>query len=85
MFGKGVVERMVAIGQQITYAVKTVAARPALASETNRLNIRPDGARAHHRRVFRADVCAVETVGIIIPVSGTHSSTNRSSGLRPRG
>jgi hypothetical protein len=64
-------------------------ARLALASEADRLNIRPGGDRAHHRRIFRADECAVEcaveTVGIIIPVSGTYSSTYRSSGLHPGG
>jgi hypothetical protein len=60
-------------------------ARLALACEADRLNIRPGGDRAHHRRIFRADECAVETVGIIIPVSGTYSSTHRSSGLHTGG
>lgn len=41
--GKGVVERMAVIGQVITYAEETVAARPALASEAERLRIRPGG------------------------------------------
>jgi DNA-binding GntR family transcriptional regulator len=34
---------MAVIGQVITYAEETVAARPALASEAERLRIRPGG------------------------------------------
>lgn len=41
--GQGVVERMAVIGQQITHAEETVAARSALAAEAERLDIRPGG------------------------------------------
>jgi UTRA domain len=42
--GKGMVERMAVIGQRITHAEEDVGARPALASEAERLGIRPGGA-----------------------------------------
>ena len=66
--GKGVVERMAVIGQQITYAEETVAARPALASEAERLSIRPGGIVLTIARVYRTAERAVETADIIIPV-----------------
>lgn len=66
--GKGVVERMAIIGQQITHAEETVAARPALASEAEWLNIRPGGIVLTIARIYRTDERAVETADIIIPV-----------------
>ena len=66
--GQGVVERMAVIGQQITHAEETVAARPALASEAERLNIRPGGIVLTIARIYRTDQRAVETADIIIPV-----------------
>src|SRR5207302_9668749 len=39
--GKGVVERMAVVGQRITHAEETVTARPALAAEAERLDLRP--------------------------------------------
>jgi DNA-binding GntR family transcriptional regulator len=66
--GKGVVERMAVIGQQITHAEETVAARPALASEAERLRIRPGGIVLTIARVYRTEERAVEAADIIIPV-----------------
>jgi UTRA domain len=66
--GKGVVERMAVIGQQIAHAEETVAARPALASEAERLGIRPGGIVLTIARVYRTEERAVETADIIIPV-----------------
>jgi GntR family transcriptional regulator len=66
--GKGVVERMAVIAQQITHAEETVAARPALASEAERLGIRPGGTVLTIARVYRTDERPVETVDIVIPV-----------------
>jgi DNA-binding GntR family transcriptional regulator len=66
--GKGVVERMGVIGQQITHAEETVAARPALASEAERLRIRPGGIVLTIARVYLTEERAVETADIVIPV-----------------
>lgn len=66
--GKGVVERMAVIGQRITHAEETVAARPALASEAERLAIRPGSIVLTIARIYRTDDRAVETADIIIPV-----------------
>jgi DNA-binding GntR family transcriptional regulator len=66
--GKGVVERMAVIGQRITHAEETVAARPALASEAERLSIRPGGTVLTIARVYRTDERPVETADIVIPV-----------------
>jgi DNA-binding GntR family transcriptional regulator len=66
--GKGVVERMAAIGQMITHAEEMVSARPALASEAERLGIRPGGAVLTVARTYRTDERAVETADIVIPV-----------------
>ena len=66
--GKGVVERMAVIGQQITHAEETVAARPALASEAERLGIRPGGTVLTIARVYSTDERPVETADIVIPV-----------------
>ncbi len=65
---KGVVERMAVIGQQVTHAEETVAARPALAFEAERLHIRPGGIVLTIARVYRTEERAVETADIIIPV-----------------
>lgn len=66
--GKGVVERMAVIGQQVTHAEETVAARPALASEAQRLAVRPGAIVLTIARVYHTDQRAVETADIIIPV-----------------
>ena len=66
--GKGVVERMAVIGQRITHAEETVAARPALAAEAERLGIRPGGTVLTIARVYRTDQRPVETADIVIPV-----------------
>jgi DNA-binding GntR family transcriptional regulator len=66
--GKGVVERMAVIGQRITHAEETVAARPALASEAERLGIRPGGTVLTIARVYHTEQRAVETADIVIPV-----------------
>jgi DNA-binding GntR family transcriptional regulator len=65
--GWGVVERMAVIGQQITHAEETVAARPALASESERLDIRPGGIVTTIARVYRTAERAVETADIVLP------------------
>ena len=49
-------------------AEETVAARPALASEAERLNIRPGAIVLTIARIYRTDERAVETADIIIPV-----------------
>lgn len=66
--GRGVVERMAVIGQQITYAEETVSARPALATEAGKLNIRPGGLVLTIARTYHTDQRPVETADIIIPV-----------------
>lgn len=65
--GQGVVERMAVIGQQITHAEETVAARPALASEAERLGIRPGGNVLTITRTYRTGQRAVETADIVLP------------------
>jgi DNA-binding GntR family transcriptional regulator len=66
--GKGVVERMALIGQVITHAEETVTARPALASEASRLNIRPGSAVMTIARAYHTAERPVETADIVIPV-----------------
>jgi DNA-binding GntR family transcriptional regulator len=66
--GRGVVDRMAVIGQQITHAEETVSARPALAAEAARLNIRPGALVLTIARTYRTDERAVETADIVIPV-----------------
>ena len=65
--GKGVVERMAAIGQVITHAEETLAARPALVSEAEQLNMRPGGTVITIARIYRTDERAVETADIVLP------------------
>lgn len=65
--GKGVVERMAVIGQRITHA-EDVAARPALASEAERLGIRPGATVLTIARTYRTAERPVETADIVIPV-----------------
>jgi DNA-binding GntR family transcriptional regulator len=59
---------MAVIGQVITHAEETVAARPALVSEAERLGIRPGGTVLTIARVYRTDERSVETADIVIPV-----------------
>lgn len=66
--GRGVVERMAVIGQQITSAEEVVSARPALAAEAGRLNMRTGGTVLTICRTYRTDERAVETADILIPV-----------------
>jgi DNA-binding GntR family transcriptional regulator len=66
--GKGVVKRMAVIGQRITHAEETVAARPALASEAERLGIRPGATVLTIARIYRTAERSVETADIVIPV-----------------
>ncbi len=66
--GRGVVERMAVIGQEITGAEEVVSARPALAAEAERLHIRPGGTVLTITRTYRTDERAVETADIVIPV-----------------
>lgn len=66
--GKGVVERMAVIGQVITHAEEMVSARPALASEAERLGVRPGGPVLTIARTYHTDERPVETADIVIPV-----------------
>jgi DNA-binding GntR family transcriptional regulator len=66
--GKGVVERMAVIGQHITHAEETVSARPALATEAERLRIRPGTTVLTIARVYRSGTRPVETASIVMPV-----------------
>jgi len=66
--GRGVVERMAAIGQQITHAEETVSARPALAAEAERLKIRPGTTVLTIARVYHTEKRPVETASIVLPV-----------------
>ena len=66
--GRGVVERMAVIGQQITSAEEVVSARPALAAEADRLNMHTGGTVLTICRTYRTDERAVETADIVIPV-----------------
>jgi GntR family transcriptional regulator len=65
--GQGVVERMVAIGQQITHAQATVTARPALAAEAERLGIRSGGIVLTITRTYYTGQRAAETADIVLP------------------
>jgi DNA-binding GntR family transcriptional regulator len=66
--GKGVVERMGMIGQQITHAEEAVTARPALAAEADRLNIRPGSIVLTIARTYRTSERPVETADLVMPV-----------------
>ena len=66
--GKGVVERMAVIGQQITHAEEVVSARPALAAEAERLGIRAGTTVLTIARTYHTDLRPVETADIVIPV-----------------
>jgi GntR family transcriptional regulator len=66
--GQGVVERMAMIGQVITHAEEMVSARPALASEAERLGIRPGGTVLTIARTYHTDERPVETADIVILV-----------------
>ncbi len=66
--GRGVVERMAVIGQQITYAEETVTARPVLATEAERLGIRPGATVLTIARTYHTAERPVETADIVIPV-----------------
>jgi GntR family transcriptional regulator len=65
--GKGVVERMAVIGHRITHAEETVASRPALSSEAERLRIQPGGIVLTIARVYRTEERAVETADVVLP------------------
>jgi len=65
--GQGLVERMAVIGQQVTHAAETVAARPALAAEAERLDIRPGGIVLTISRTYYTDQRAVERADIVLP------------------
>ena len=65
---KGVVEGMAVIGQRITHAEEDVAVRPALASEAERLGIRPGGTVLTIARTYHTAERPVETADIVIPV-----------------
>ena len=66
--GRGVIERMAVIGQQITHAEETVTARSALAVEASRLKIRPGATVLTIARIYYTEQRPVETADIILPV-----------------
>jgi DNA-binding GntR family transcriptional regulator len=66
--GKGVVERMAAIGHRVTHAEENVAARPALALEAGRLGIRPGSTVLTIARTYHTAERPVDTADIVIPV-----------------
>jgi DNA-binding GntR family transcriptional regulator len=66
--GRGVVERMTVIGQQITHAEETVSARPALAAEAALLKIRPGTTVLTIARIYHTETRPVETASIVLPV-----------------
>jgi DNA-binding GntR family transcriptional regulator len=66
--GKGVVDRMAVIGQHVTHAEEAVSARPALAAEASRLNIRPGGTVLTIARTYHTGQWPVETADIVLPV-----------------
>ncbi len=63
------------ISQRITHAEETVAARPALASEAERLGIRPGGTVLTIARIYRTDERPVETADIRHP-GGAYAPTD---------
>ena len=66
--GRGVVERMAVIGQQVTHAEETVSARPALAAEAAPLKAKAGALVLTIARTYRTADRPVETADIIIPV-----------------
>jgi DNA-binding GntR family transcriptional regulator len=66
--GEGVVDRMAVIGQHVTHAEEAVSARPALAAEAARLNIRPGATVLTIARTYQAAQRPVETADIVLPV-----------------
>lgn len=66
--GRGVVERMSEIGQQITRAEEVVSARPALAAEAAKLRVRPGSLVLTIARTYYTHERPVETADIVIPV-----------------
>ena len=83
--GRGVVERMAVIGQQITSAEEVVSARPALAAEAGQLNMRTGGTVLTICRTYRTDERAVETADIVIPVDRYSLVYEIPVGLPPLG
>jgi DNA-binding GntR family transcriptional regulator len=65
--GRGVVERMSAIGVEVTHVVENVTARPALASEAEQLQTQTGLCLIVIERTYHADDRPVETADIVIP------------------
>jgi DNA-binding GntR family transcriptional regulator len=63
--GRGVVERMAVIGQEVTRAEEIVTARPALAAEAGRLRMRPGGTVLTIARTYHTSQRPVETADAI--------------------
>jgi DNA-binding GntR family transcriptional regulator len=66
--GQGVIDRMAVIGLPITHAEETVTARSALATEADRLKIRPGATVLTIARIYYTEQRPVETADIILPV-----------------
>ncbi|MEU1737091.1 UTRA domain-containing protein [Streptosporangium sp. NPDC020145] len=66
--GRGVVERMMAIGIRITHSAEAVSARMVLTTEATRLQMAPGSIVLTIERTYWADEQPVETADIVIPV-----------------
>ncbi|MER7211036.1 GntR family transcriptional regulator [Streptosporangium sp. NPDC000239] len=66
--GRGVVERMMAIGIRITHSAEAVSARMVLTTEATRLRTAPGSIVLTIERTYWADEQPVETADIVIPV-----------------
>ncbi|GHC96196.1 GntR family transcriptional regulator [Nocardiopsis terrae] len=65
--GRGVVERMRAIGQRIVQAGEIVTARPASADEADNLQVTRGSVVLVIQRTYYTEDCPVETADIVVP------------------
>jgi GntR family transcriptional regulator len=66
--GRGVVERMRAIGHEVTSATEIVTARTAIADEADRLGIGRDTVVMVVQRTYTTATGPIETADIVVPV-----------------
>jgi DNA-binding GntR family transcriptional regulator len=65
--GRGIVERMAAIGIEVTHVIENVSARPALAAEAEKLSTQTGLCLIVIERTYFAEDRPVETADIVIP------------------
>lgn len=65
--GRGVVERMAVIGQDVTYASEIVTARTATEDDVQRLDVSKSTVVMVIQRTYYTGECPVETADIVIP------------------